>query len=50
MGVKVRAIPDAALERMKSEIAQRRGNQLFGGLEWDMFFRQAKRLDPSFMS
>jgi ribulose-5-phosphate 4-epimerase/fuculose-1-phosphate aldolase len=50
MGVKIRPIPDQVLEQMKVQMAERRGNQLFGGYEWDMFFRQAKRLDPSFMA
>jgi hypothetical protein len=34
---------------MKIQMAERRGNQLFGGLDWEMFFRNEKRIDPSFM-
>jgi ribulose-5-phosphate 4-epimerase/fuculose-1-phosphate aldolase len=49
MGVKTRPIPDSVLKTMQVQMAERRGNQLFGGLEWDMFFRQVQRLDPSFM-
>ena len=49
MGVKVRAIPNEVLEQMKVQMAERRGNQLFGGLDWEMFFRNEKRIDPSFM-
>lgn len=47
-GAKIREIPEAALSRMKHEIAERHGNQIFGQLEWEMFLRQAKRIDPSF--
>jgi hypothetical protein len=49
MGSKIRYIPDSVLENMRVQMAERRGNQLFGSLEWEMFFRQAQRLDPSFM-
>lgn len=49
MGVKTRPIPDSVLDSMRVQMAERRGNQLFGGLEWEMFFRQVRRLEPSFM-
>jgi ribulose-5-phosphate 4-epimerase/fuculose-1-phosphate aldolase len=47
-GAKIREITPKARARMEHEIAERRGNQTFGALEWEMFLRQAKRLDPSF--
>lgn len=49
MGVKTRPIPDSVLKNMQVQMAERRGNQLFGILDWEMFFRKEQQRNPSFM-
>jgi ribulose-5-phosphate 4-epimerase/fuculose-1-phosphate aldolase len=47
-GRPVKKIPQDALEHIRRQLLEKRGNTPYGGLEWDMFRRLADKLDPAY--
>jgi ribulose-5-phosphate 4-epimerase/fuculose-1-phosphate aldolase len=47
-GAAIRRVPQEVLEHTSRQMEARRGNKPIGGLDWEMYFRLAESLDPSF--
>ena len=47
-GAAIRRVPQEVLEHTSRQMEARRGNKPIGGLDWEMCFRLAESLDPSF--
>jgi ribulose-5-phosphate 4-epimerase/fuculose-1-phosphate aldolase len=47
-GGAIRSIPKEALETIRQQMKEKRGNQPYGGQEWEMYRRMADKLDPSY--